>query len=459
VSFPTPDLRAARALGDALRACGYGEAAIDELLGEDAFSALLDDRHALEHRLPDTPVADVVRALFLELPVPRERLERALGKDGADALAATGLDHSRIAPVGDLLVAADVLSTDPLHDPPDYVATYTPTSRLADFLTPRPHVESALDVGTGNGVHALLAARHAERVVATDVNERALAYTALNAALNRLENVECRRGSLFEPAGDETFGLVICNAPYVVSPERRWTYRDGFLEGDQLSEEVVLGAAARLADDGFATLLVSWLGASEDDPDDHVLDWVRRSGCDAWILALVEDSPVDHAARWNAHLADDPDAYSAALDRWTSYVAGLGAAWVTEGAVLLHRGGAKHPSVRLDAVDPEELDPADEQIRRAFASRARLRKLKPKQLREATLRAAPALRAEIELAPGREPRASVRLDEGTHPVLDTTPGAAEDVVALDGGGRIGRDHVALARELLELGALEFADRD
>ena len=40
---------------------------------------------------------------------------------------------------------------------------------------------SALDLGTGCGIQALLAAKHSERVVATDVNERALAFAAFNA--------------------------------------------------------------------------------------------------------------------------------------------------------------------------------------------------------------------------------------------------------------------------------------
>jgi len=77
-------------------------------------------------------------------------------------------------------------------------------------------------------------------VVATDVNQRALAFTAINAALNGLDNVETRLGSLFEPVKGETFDLITCNAPYVVSPEDRWQYRDaaGF-EADQLSQTVV----------------------------------------------------------------------------------------------------------------------------------------------------------------------------------------------------------------------------
>src|SRR5207247_9299507 len=108
-------------------------------------------------------------------------------------------------------------------------------------------------------------AGHCESVVATDVNERALAFTELNAALNALGNVECRRGGLFEPVGGETFDLITCNAPFVISPEHRWTYRDSGLRGDEFSERVVRGAAEHLADGGFATLLVSWVATDEDE--------------------------------------------------------------------------------------------------------------------------------------------------------------------------------------------------
>ena len=185
---------------------------------------------------------------------------QALERTGLAKAAARVAPRARIAPVDGLLIASDRLSTDPTDDPPDYVSTYSPTARLCDLLTPRPRSKRALDVGTGNGIHALLAARHSRRVVATDVNPRALAFTELNAALSGLDNVECRRGSLFEPVDGERFDLIVCNAPYVVSPERRWTYRDGALEGDELSERVVRGAAAQLDEGGFANVCVTWLG-------------------------------------------------------------------------------------------------------------------------------------------------------------------------------------------------------
>ena len=108
-------------------------------------------------------------------------------------------------------------------------------------------------------MHALLAARHAGHVIATDINPRALAFTQISAALNGLDNVETRLGSLFEPVAGETFDLITCNAPYVISPQARWQYRDAGYPGDEFSRLVVTSAAAHLADDGFAAVLVSWL--------------------------------------------------------------------------------------------------------------------------------------------------------------------------------------------------------
>jgi hypothetical protein len=175
---PTPDAAAARTLGRALRNAGYSEDAIYDLLGEDAYSVDRDDAQVEARRLPQTPLATVIRVVFLQLSVERADAVRALGPRGVEALAATGLaevgdqvtPRSRILPVGKVLLASDGFSLD-ADDPADYVATYTPTAQVLDSLTPRAQIERALDVGTGSGIHALLAAQHARHVVATDVNE------------------------------------------------------------------------------------------------------------------------------------------------------------------------------------------------------------------------------------------------------------------------------------------------
>ncbi len=484
---PVPDQEAARTLGAALRGAGYSETAVYDLLGEDAYSIDQDDALVEERRLPHSSVATLLRLLFLQLPVATGAALEAVGQRGLDSLSATGLaevgaevlPRSRVLPIGKLLLASDGYSQD-AEDPPDYVATYTPTSRLLDSLTPRARITSALDVGTGNGVHALLAAQHARRVVATDVNERALAYTTVNAALNGLTNIECRTGSLFEPVSDERFDLITCNAPYVVSPERRWAYRDGGFEADEISRRVVREAAGHLADNGFATVLVSWLGADEERAHERVLEWTERTGCDSWILPTWESDPLTHSAEWNSHLASDPEALNAALDEWTRYFTELGVGWVSEGAVLLHRNSGPRHTTRVDSVDEDDLDDASEQILRAFAAREQLSSLGRAALLETKLSIAAPIQLERELEPqgGRavDVDGRVELSEGTKHALEVSADAQEVLTMLDGrsslrdvlqaaADRLGLDDeeastledetLDVVRELLELGAAQF----
>jgi methylase of polypeptide subunit release factors len=483
------DTNAARVVGETLRTAGYTESAITDLLGDDAFSARSKDLPVMLRQLPQSRLATVVRAFFLVQPVATADLTRAIGERGVAALEAAGVadvgddvaPRLRILPVADLLVASD---DDPRRDgdpPVDFVAAYTAASRLCDALTPRPAVDRALDVGTGSGVHALLAARHAREVVATDVNPRALGYTMLNAALNGLRNIECRQGSLFEPVEGETFDLITCNAPYVVSPETRWAFRDGGFGADEVSRRVVATAAEHLNDGGYAALLVSWLGRDEEKPDAHGLEWAAATGCDAWILPIWGGDPLTHAATWNDHLLEDSAAYAAALDDWTRYLADLGVSWVSEGGIILHRRAGAEPTVRVDQVEDDDLENAGDQILRAFESRAVLAGLESDdELLDTNVAVAGPIRLELQLEPDGTGTivvgATVSLDEGTHPSLEVSADMIEVIAALDGAKRYGaviesvaasldftpsdrqklrREALEAGRELLELGALCF----
>src|SRR5215213_3279938 len=61
-------------------------------------------------------------------------------------------------------------------DRPDVVQGATRAAQTLAGLLVRRRVRRALDLGTGCGVLALLLARTAERVVATDINPRALQF-------------------------------------------------------------------------------------------------------------------------------------------------------------------------------------------------------------------------------------------------------------------------------------------
>jgi release factor glutamine methyltransferase len=81
--------------------------------------------------------------------------------------------------------------------------------------------ERVLELGTGCGLLAILAAKVGVQVVATDINPAALKCARANAVKHRVEDcIDFRLGDLFEPVVREHFDLVIFNPPYLpVEPE------------------------------------------------------------------------------------------------------------------------------------------------------------------------------------------------------------------------------------------------
>jgi len=73
-----------------------------------------------------------------------------------------------------------------------------------------------LDMGTGTGIQAVVAAEKADTVLALDVSDDALKLAKQNAQLNRTANVEFRKSNLFQAVKpDEKFDLIIFNPPYL----------------------------------------------------------------------------------------------------------------------------------------------------------------------------------------------------------------------------------------------------
>ena len=81
--------------------------------------------------------------------------------------------------------------------------------------------ERVLELGTGCGLLAILAANAGAKVVATDINPAALKCARANAVAHGVEkSIDFRLGDLFEPVVGEHFDLVIFNPPYLpVEPE------------------------------------------------------------------------------------------------------------------------------------------------------------------------------------------------------------------------------------------------
>jgi methylase of polypeptide subunit release factors len=386
----------------------------------------------------DEPLAVLVRLFLARESLPVTIAGVALGND-PHALAATGflairdgVVRSRLSvePFKGLLLASDGFAGRPRAD---HVLQVGPATRMLAALTVRRPVEAALDLGTGSGIQAFLAARHSEHVVGTDVSARALRLARLNAKLNRVENVEWRRGDLFEPVRDDRFGLVAANPPFVVSPVHEVMYRDGGHDGDGFSQEALTGAARRLDEGGFATVLCSWITEPGADRLATPRRWLEGSGCDAWVLELANEGPVTYAMLWNALPGRKPEATAKAAEPWLADYRARGIEAISTGAIVLRKRSGKNWA-RFDELAVAPRGEAGAHIERIFAAQDYLQSLGDEnELLTATLALAPGtLLVERRRAGGVLERARLTVDEGI-PLPGRVPSSVAPVLAaLDG---------------------------
>ncbi|MFF4794765.1 HemK2/MTQ2 family protein methyltransferase [Streptomyces sp. NPDC001276] len=178
--------------------------------------------------------------------------------------------------------------------PPDVNALVLPgvyapqddTALLAEALSDEPWEPGArvLDVGTGSGALALVAARRGAEVTAVDVSWRAVWTARLNSWLSRLP-VRIHHGNLFSPVRGRSFDVVLANPPYVPAPDSRrgprgrrraWDAgRDGRLVLDRICRD-----APRLLRPGGVLLIVH----SALSGPDHTLHRLRATGLEAAVV-------------------------------------------------------------------------------------------------------------------------------------------------------------------------------
>ncbi len=113
--------------------------------------------------------------------------------------------------------------------------------------------DRVLEIGTGIGLAAVMAARAGARVVATDVVEAAVQCARANAVLNGVaDRVDVRLGDGFEPVRGLTFDLICTSPPQMPTPPDREradaaaAADNGGRDGWSLLDRVIAGAPAHL---------------------------------------------------------------------------------------------------------------------------------------------------------------------------------------------------------------------
>lgn len=341
-----------------------------------------------------------------------------------------------------------------------------PNARALSRMIPRISRGETLDVGCGQGFHAIRAGNHSRRVVATDVSRHALRLAALNANINGATNVEFRRGSLYEPVAGETFDLVVSNAPFVFSPVHAVTGGGAVAVGDAFSGALVRGVPGHLRMGGFGVFICNWEHAGEGNWESRPCSWVEGAGVDAWVVRLQTSSVDRVIAAWYSSRvgpnADNEVGCADALRRWREHVDEAGVDSLTMGMIFARRRDGSN-WVRCESHSLTDGDEqAGEQVQRVFENQTLLSAPGDRWL-DVALRAADAVVA----ATHEDGRVLVQQARGFRCDLALEPMVLRFLGAFDGGcpakdvvGRFAAEsgaaaeHVAaMARELLRRGYL------
>ena len=392
-SFPPPAVtpEQAASLRTDLTESGWGVETVAALLGGAADAALRREirlpalravRAALAERSDSASpwsVAVLTALFMLGEPVPAIALDAALPRTGAAGAAAVGLvgepdetgcvrarvdlrPHEAVDDAGEVRwwVASDLgeLVTGRALAP-DHVLGIGGAGLTLAGLTPRTPVSTALDLGCGCGIQTLYLLRHAEYVVATDISERALAFTAFNAALAGVSvidgprpgadagsagRLELRLGSLLEPVAGRRFDLIASNPPFVLTPPAvreaglpLMEYRDA---GGPVLPALVAGLGEHLEPGGAAVMLGNWEHYGADSWRDAVSAWIPE-GLDAWVIEREVQDPVEYATMWLRDGGLTPErhaeTFDAALGAWIGDFEARGVEGIGFGYLIVHR--------------------------------------------------------------------------------------------------------------------------
>jgi methylase of polypeptide subunit release factors len=358
-----------------------GELLADAGFGRERHLALMEMPHGVPpahafaafDRHEDARLATLISLFHDCRTVSRADAETALDPLAVNDLIEAGLVDSnasglharvRLSAIDGTLLTGDTPSE---RGNASFVTPLTPSGRTVAYTTVRRSVGAALDLGTGSGIQALLAARHAWRVVGVEINPHALARAELSRRMNGVHNVTWVEGDWFEPVDDQRFDLVVANPPVAISPDNTLLARDSTIGGEALSRLIVKQSAEHLAEGGFATVLCHWARRT-GKPDNGPAEWVAGLGCDALVLTLSTRDPLDYAlAEVAGPESPGSPSVTETVRRWLGHHRDMGVERISVGVVVMRRRSGGPSWVREFDMHGEPTAPAGDQLERMFA--------------------------------------------------------------------------------------------
>ncbi len=288
----------------ALRAIGFDERHCGDRLGRlNSLPDFAGRKVAKPYLRSSSDPLDLAIALFLfNEEVPLCKLHELFDESQLDALEAMSLvniinDDSAFSPLNLLPCCGSYIATDRMSAPAQsgFIKTkrsfpvtnpvmwlYPESYVLAGYVDRTSRLHAALDLGTGSGIHALMASRHCDHVIGVDINPRALAFSRFNQQLNGCGNVEYFMGDLYSAVAGRRFDLILANPPYNPTPyvSAGTNFWSGGTSGEDILSRVLRGIDEHLTERGICHI-ITLLCYSKSDPS-------FREKLDFWLVGGVD---------------------------------------------------------------------------------------------------------------------------------------------------------------------------
>ena len=391
---------------------GYSEPNVRKVLGAAELPSreLRNRARLLDRTSEPTRLSLLIRWFWIGIQQDQKQAAALLNDDVLSLLVDSGLlefanDHLKptamLLPFAGFIVAADHPSAFE-NQQSDLVLWPNPTSKFLSRFTVRRHSRRTLDLGTGSGILSLGASQFSDAVVATDLNQKAVAFARFNACLNGITNIEVFAGDGFDPVADQKFDLILSNPPFFITPEADYLFCENPMELDGLCRRLVKESSTHLNEDGYMEMLCEWAQIKGQPWEERVAEWLHGSGCDAWVMKGLTQNLEEYAQARIKETSPDSSQDGAQYAKYMDYYRHRNVEAIHDGLIVMRRREGRN-FVRIEEVPPTPTGDLSELILSTFAAHDTLRQLETdKKL--------------IELRPALSPH--VRLEQTCVPIED-----------------------------------------